>query len=834
MKRKSIYYWLLPVLALLAGACEEGENEEGGEAASSDYGEEQFGEATPSSSAISAKDFDMSDIDALVELSLKIEGLRLEYAKMMSNGWRGELFGGPGEFTNGSKFYDYYADLLDNQEAYILALNRLAEKGVLTSPTVTRGLLLDFANWCYSLNAPNEVAFERMLTILNENHVRGSQAAMEALFRAVPDKHKCGETDARQWFVNLYAGEYKTKSMSIHEAWLTEGEGEGMGTNHLGQYYDTYDRLYNTGPGNPRWKDAHEVTKDAAVKGGQFYVDCVDEVTGGYVGKMSDLNDISEETIKLAKKIREGKATTADLKLFTAQLGSKYVKDKLGDMIGEDPGGLERLAGEITDWATNHAVDQADEEIAKGMGVNLYEIQKTTPQGLAVVLIEDAKAGSLTLGFPGKDGNTHIVTKPGDKTVTVITTEGERVTQKVPQQEPGKVVVESHPQDAKATIQLSASSVDMVASGGEAKVEIISNCKYYRYRCDKPLPEWIRVKRTGRMLTISVLGNDSEQTRTATFRAEVSFEGKVADASAIVTVTQAGSKKEEDRPKIEATPTLLTFEAEGGEQTVKVDAKTYLYYGGIADDCEDWITIKNGPNVTLIVTAAPNTTGNERTGTIYAFATNTTNPTAADIELLPITVRQKAQEEKDWDVEKVWSIEVHGSCKFELHDSPIGYTFEGIQFPWFSPKRDENVTLTKDGKGMHVRYEKEVTFSGDSGSSYEFLTFDVDDMTSEVSKVTGFEYKYNETRKNDGDMLTRPTITSIEKRLSLSKPMTLTNFGEFFRQWDLEMDDSAFSECYVTKKIQYLNGDKEEYLVEYKDKKDLSYSTTFYIKLYFD
>ena len=96
-------------------------------------------------------------------------------------------------------------------------------------------------------------------------------------------------------------------------------------------------------------------------------------------------------------------------------------------------------------------------------------------------------------------------------------------------------------------------------------------------------------------------------------------------------------------PSFKASPTELTFEAKGGEQTVKIDKKSFLYCGGIIDDCEDWVSIVNGSDDRFTVKAAPNTTDKERTGTIYAFATNTKNPTAADIKLLPIKVTQKAR-----------------------------------------------------------------------------------------------------------------------------------------------------------------------------------------------
>jgi len=711
---KLLFLWATLLLMSLFVGCSGGDSDEGDVAI-------PF-ETIPTSTTSAAKDFKMNDIDALVDLSLKMEGLRLQYAKMMSNGWTGELYSGPGKNTNGQKFYDYVADLLDNAEQYQAALKRLETDGILTSPTVTRGLMLDFANWCYSLNAPKEVAYERMLTILNKMKATGSMTTMQALFNHVPVNHRCGMTDAKQWFLKLYAGDFKNKCMSIHDTWLTAGEGEGNGP--VAEYFDTYEALYDNGPGNPRWKDAHEIVADVATKGGAFYVSCIDEVTGGYVGKWVDINDISEETVRLAKKIREGKATTSDLKKFAATLGSKYVKDKSGDIIGEGmtADALNRLAGEITDFATTHAIETADEEIAKGMGINLYEIQKTTGPGVAVTIIEDVKAGNITIGFPGKDGNTRIVTKPGDKNITVVTTDETRITQQVPEQKPGKIEVEAAPKE-KATVKVTPETVDVVATGGKVMVEMASNCPYYRYRFNGDKPDWFTVKRSGKTLIIDVTENTSDKPRTAQFLAEVSFEGRVADASATVTVTQAGFKKEDDRPMIEADKTELDFDANGGQQTVKLDVKTYQYYGGIVDDdSEEWLSVKsNGSDVTLTVTATANKTGSERMGTVYAFATNKEKiENEEDYVLLPITVKQAAEQQDDVQLEYL-TLDGAAHCIRESDNWVTGGSLTNTTF------KPEEVTITTNGNGLHFEahqvYTKE--YSDNSFTITTDLSFDL-------------------------------------------------------------------------------------------------------------
>ena len=782
MTKKFIFGWLfVPALALMMGACgETDDEEESGGGDISNLTEDTFSEA-PSSSTVTAKDFVMSDIDALIEVSLKMEGMRLEYTKMMSDNWQGELLGGAGEHTKGAKFFSYVADLLQNADHYQEALNRLEEDGILTKPTVTR-LGLEFFQWCNDIINVEKDTHYRMLTILNTMKATGDEKRLQQLFDALPASCKHGHVDPRNWYIDFAAGDYMEQSSFIHETWLESvADGEA-----LGKYFDTWDELYDK-KGHPRWKEHHEAIKPVAINAGSFYVSVIDEVTGGYVSKMVDINDISEETIKLAKKIKEGKATTADLKRFAASLGTKYVSEKTGDLFEGAPSSdeLEKLAGEINSYVTNHALEQADEEIAEGLGINLYEIQKTTPQGVIVTVIEDAKTGSTTIGFPGKDGNTRVATTPGDKIITTITNKGERVTQKVGKQKPGKVVVESHPQESKATIKLSPEKVLIGAKGGVEKVEIISNCTFYRYRYTKPLPDWISVSRNKNILTITVKPNDSEQPRSYSFLAQVSIKGKEADASTTVTVIQEGNKQQEERPKIEADKTSLTFEADGGEQKVKVNKKTYLYCGGIVDDCGDWVTIMNGSDDTFTVKASANTTGKERSGTIYAFATNTKEPTAEDIELLAIQVTQKAGSQQITQVEissirfksaiKTYCTEYHythdgknDNTKEHVSDSEGGYFDHSFTI--------ESISYNFTGSSLHLEGKYE-----DRGDLHE-ISFDVTGITGDYKEarvtnltckrilkpksVFGYDY-YNFTAS-----YTNIPISKISKS-NASNPLTL-------------------------------------------------------------
>lgn len=201
--------------------------------------------------------------------------------------------------------------------------------------------------------------------------------------------------------------------------------------------------------------------------------------------------------------------------------------------------------------------------------------------------------------------------------------------------------------------------------------------------------------------------------------------------------------------EIEASPTELTFEAEGGEQTVNVDKKSYPYCGGFTDsDCEDWITIKNVSDGVFTVTAAPNNTDKERTGTIYAFATNSMNPTKDDIVLLPIKVKQKAgdtsgdtsQQQQITEVEISsfkFKTGLYANCtqnhynengKLDKTEEYVsGSSFEGGYMD--QSFTAENITSSFSGSTLHVKAEYEYR-----GQKYD-VSFDVTGITGDYKEA---------------------------------------------------------------------------------------------------
>jgi len=76
--------------------------------------------------------------------------------------------------------------------------------------------------------------------------------------------------------------------------------------------------------------------------------------------------------------------------------------------------------------------------------------------------------------------------------------------------------------------------------------------------------------------------------------------------------------------KLTIDKTSLSFSAEGGQQTIKMDIGNNHWYGGYVegDENDDWLKVEAPDHTKCIVTAQPNTTGEKRAADIIIFATN--------------------------------------------------------------------------------------------------------------------------------------------------------------------------------------------------------------------
>ena len=144
--RKRWYYLLLAAMMLLPTACDDDIK----------TFDTDMIEIPGNSGAIWVKDQDISqnDLKQAIDFAALVETMRLEYIKLMSNGYADStLFCGIGNMSNTDNLVDAFTKLQMNSEEYEAALKRLQTANLLT-PTVTRGT--DISNLFKILTAARE------------------------------------------------------------------------------------------------------------------------------------------------------------------------------------------------------------------------------------------------------------------------------------------------------------------------------------------------------------------------------------------------------------------------------------------------------------------------------------------------------------------------------------------------------------------------------------------------------------------------------------------------------------------------------------------------------
>jgi hypothetical protein len=535
MKKISLTLLALISIMLLTGCSKSDDNSSG--SAEGDW----TGWGTGIEPTTLKQDFNKSDMDNFFELNLKMENMRLQFVKFMSNGWEGELLDGPGPKSDPIKMFELLEEILDKKDDYTQAINNLTNQGILDNVT-TRGLIS--SGWEMIVNGWGSTAKNRrikILTMLEENKVMGNANAQQELFNALPEKLKKGETDAKKWFNNLNQGKYDNACPQIHAYWVNTGAGEsGNAGSALGKYYEAAEKAANGK--NPLHIDTYKVGVEQAQKAADFNAALWDKATGGYAGDWADADVILSETSKLRQKISDGSATIDDINKWIVGVGGVYAKEKIGDLLKEvskedldDPDwlrickeGAENVGSEMTDWLIEHAYAEADERAANSNGVTLGEIRNGIENsgGSPTGFILKDENGKITVTGADKDGNGRFVTKAGDKTLTTVTRDGKRATQKF-KANAGKQTVEAVPGmegEYEWYVEIDPQEVIFDYQPDSKAIVVMTYAKFFSAKSNNE--DWLHVAVRGTNIIVEVDQNDTGENRTGTITIGLSQDQK--------------------------------------------------------------------------------------------------------------------------------------------------------------------------------------------------------------------------------------------------------------------------------------------------------------------
>ena len=673
MKTRNKIFNLLVMLSMLSfTACSSGgDGDEPGGGNNSGFSGSDFGEVGKNSSFVS--DFNMSDIDLLVDFAINCDLLDLEWIKYMSNGFKGELMSGPGEYSDATAYFQIEYDILANSEAYLNAMERLANDGICDN-TTTRGLkdaAKETGLWVLDIFTNVKKDNENLKATLRDMGAFGNKQMQEDVYKST-DNHG-GYKDAHSFFVALNNGELVMASPQImsdlddhladhmengshtYEAWLKSKEKLGI--------KDKYNRFVDRG-------------KDLGNKAIKVEEAMVDVVTGGGYSTAQKADQWAKDTQETVKKVFNGKLdniTTEDVKEGVKKYTVDYLKGK-----------MPKTGNDNIDNALKFATDKLGEvalkkdptgDAAKDKGKTILNIKNNTGENLKAIIVT-GDDGKLSVVIPDKDGNGTSVTDPGNKKITAVTKGGKRSTKATTaKKDGGKQEEKIDPEptgDPKITA--SVSKVPFTANPKDnektATFTVTTNCKYFGVKA-KDDPKWLTLKKDTKAgtVTVTVTPNSDQEPREAKIIIAGSNDKKTTVIQTEVLVTQEAPKP----GKLSVSSDLIEFDYEGGSNFTIITCEGYEKMAlSVPSDCKDWLsaTIKStaAGNEIVSITAKPNESF-KRTAVITLRAGNADKLTKDNSEAIEITVEQAGKPVGKMELE---------SATVEFEDYKAGHQTIGV------------------------------------------------------------------------------------------------------------------------------------------------------------
>jgi len=599
-----------------------------------------FGEVGSNSTFVS--DFQMSDVDLLIDFAINCDLLDLEWIKYMSNGFEGELMSGPGDKSDATDYYQIEYDILANSEAYLNAMERLANDGICDNTTTTRGLkdaVKETGAWVYDLFTDVKKDNEELLATLRDMGAFSNKQMQEDIFRSTDSKG--GYTDAHSFFVALNNGEMVMaapqqlkdietdldKGSKTWDAW--EKSREKL------KYKNATDRFVERGKsmGNKAIKVEETV---------------IDVMTGGGYSTAQKADKWVKDTKETINKVFNGKAdkiTTEDVK----DASKKYTVDKLKELMpktGNDniDNALKFVADKLGDVALKK---DPTGDAAKEKGKTILNIKNNTGE-MQKVIIVTGDDGKLSVVIPDKDGNGTSVTDPGNKKITAVTKGGKRSTTATTAKKEGGKQEEKIAPESTGTPEIKASVSKLPFKATPKNNEnvgtftVTTNCKYFGVKIDGDA-KWLNVKKdtkTG-LVTVTVKANTDKEPRKAKLIIAGSNDKNTTVAKTEVTVTQEAASE----GKLSVSRDFVEMDADGGNDRIIITSEGYeIVKAEVSENCMEWVkasikTSSDGGDV-LALTITKNESYLPRTGTVIVRAGNDSKLTDSNSETIEVTIQQ--------------------------------------------------------------------------------------------------------------------------------------------------------------------------------------------------
>ena len=718
-----------------------------------------------------------NDLDALVTYMLDQRAFRWAYLLMASNGnsetapFSATLEDIDGEVGKISSEYLYgiIDHFIETSEAYEGAIERLYDYGVIDKVTdsKTRGTKSDVFDFTLGCKKTRVMGRQSVMAILRKGRWTTDTDKLNELYKKLPSSLTRGYSNATDFWSDFSAGKLDNRSNQVF-ANLYKLDPMEFGA--------TADDL-----GVTPARNIAIMSGDLMTKGVNVILDASPLATALGYGK-DIYNSLSATSDLITKGDVKGfiQTMTNNLTSYGNDMIKIVNKMKKNDVIYWEAaeGFWSEYGQDIANIFINDVAfsDEVKEALDKGKGAhlipNIVKTKDANGQEIALVLIYDEKTGQLTAGYVfDKDGNIIADPKlPGMKKITVVDRNGRRVTKTVtvsadePNQvivdmDEGNVVLEDEP--ANGYLMLQPDKIyDEYGLSGTHEIRVRTNYLYYSSSTEE---KWISTstKTDISLVTIKLAANDTGEKRTGkVFVYGTNKDGKVLKKEVINIIQEPKPAKGDI---VWTEPAAVAFDAEGGKQNIVVGHfPGYSFIGCMeGSDLAGWCYLETAYSPagepTYTIKADPNTTGEERSGTVTFYASNSNSalenvlynnakPDGETVAETTVIIKQKAGEKKEESL--IWNIEVDFGIKTTLIPEYDNFTI------WDDDNGTFNSFINVDikGKSYHVSGREEEIISSHDGSSKE-----------EVKHTIEFDLAYD---GNNYGNITNLKVTCDWKKLS--------------------------------------------------------------------
>ena len=393
-------------------------------------------------------DFQMSDIDWLIDFALNCELLDQEYIKVLSNGFHdGELLCGIGEYSDVTEYDEVMLDLMskyDNYKDAFLRLEKLdlfhTDDGGLLSVSGIPGRQMLAATWMIAAATGSGSAsswgkekiewlgaqitgaqkdHDEMLAIMRQMGAFHDSKMQQAIFECV--NNTGGHKDAHSFFIAL-----------------NNGGMPHLGANHLSQIRQKLEWV--DGDTHAKWVKAEESLKchktfaehwcdrgmELVDKGVDLELKVLDKLIGGGVSTVQKWEKYAQNVKKLKEAMFDGKTehiTESDIRTAMRKNGIEKMR-KLMPKTGNDA--ADKVIKYICDKLQEEALkEEPTGKLAEEKDLTLIDLLNGTGD-MSKALIVTGEDGKVHIVIPDGKGDGRTITMPGKKRVSVINKDGKR------------------------------------------------------------------------------------------------------------------------------------------------------------------------------------------------------------------------------------------------------------------------------------------------------------------------------------------------------------------------------------------------------------------------